>query len=74
MSSASPVQRVSTDPNDSANSKQRLYLVAFASFGLLIAVQFRHLFGPPPVSAEAAPAPPVTESPAEPTTTESLAP
>ena len=57
MSSASQAQRVSTDPSDSAASKQRLYLVAFASFGLLIAVQFRHLFGPPPVNAETAPGP-----------------
>jgi hypothetical protein len=57
MTSAPQAQRVSTDSSDSAASKQRLYLVAFASFGLLIAVQFRHLFGPPPASAEPAPAP-----------------
>jgi hypothetical protein len=57
MSSASQAQRVSTDPSDSAASKQRLYLVAFASFGLLIAVQFRHLFGPAPVNAEPASVP-----------------
>ncbi len=44
MNAPSPVVRASTDHEQSRNSKQKLYVVAFASFGLLIAVQFRHLF------------------------------
>ncbi|HVU87825.1 MAG TPA: hypothetical protein VHD36_10930 [Pirellulales bacterium] len=50
MTLASPAQPVSTDPGGSTNSKQKLYLVAFASLGLLISVQFRHLFARPDVA------------------------
>ncbi len=66
MTLASPAQPVPADQGGSSSTKQMLYLVAFASFGLLISVQFRHLFVRPGVAATpSSTAPSVQPSPGD---------
>ncbi|HEY4311159.1 MAG TPA: hypothetical protein VGN12_17045 [Pirellulales bacterium] len=54
MTLATQAKQETTEQGSSTNSKQKLYVVAFASLGLLITVQFRNLFPPRPEATSTA--------------------
>jgi hypothetical protein len=62
MTLASQAKQETTEQGSSTSSKQKLYVVAFASLGLLITVQFRNLFPPRPEAAPSAPQSTAAES------------